>query len=58
MATTQPRCGALTKAGSRCRKLAVKGTSRCAEHQGEWSAYEVAKRRQAAPRKKAAKRKR
>jgi hypothetical protein len=45
MATTQPRCGAPTKAGGRCRKLAVKGTSRCSEHQGDWSAYEAAKRR-------------
>ncbi|MEU9147749.1 HGGxSTG domain-containing protein [Streptomyces sp. NPDC048349] len=39
MAVAQPRCGARTKVGGRCRRLAVSGTSRCSLHQGPWSAY-------------------
>ncbi|WP_323380120.1 HGGxSTG domain-containing protein, partial [Streptomyces alkaliphilus] len=41
----QPGCGAKTKAGSRCRKPAMKGTSRCELHQGEWTSYTVNRRR-------------
>ncbi len=42
---TQPKCGAPTKTGGSCRRLAMVGTSRCQLHQGEWSAYGVAKRK-------------
>lgn len=51
MAGTQSKCGAWTKAGGRCQRLAMKGTSRCSAHQGEWSSYAVAKRKQAAGKK-------
>lgn len=43
----QPKCGAPTKAGGRCQKRAITGSSRCATHQGAWSAYGVAQRKQA-----------
>lgn len=43
---SQSRCGARTKAGTACRSLAVIGTSRCAKHQGTWSAYGVAQRKE------------
>lgn len=43
---SQSRCGARTKAGTACRNLAVVGTSRCAKHQGSWSAYGVAQRKE------------
>ncbi|MCM2391338.1 hypothetical protein [Streptomyces albipurpureus] len=43
---SQSRCGARTKAGTSCRNLAVVGTSRCAKHQGPWSAYGVAQRKE------------
>ncbi|MFE9534016.1 HGGxSTG domain-containing protein [Streptomyces sp. NPDC006691] len=33
------KCGAPTKAGGRCQRPVVTGTSRCAVHQGPWSAY-------------------
>ena len=36
----------------------MKGTSRCDLHQGEWSAYAVAKRKAAEAKKKAGKRRR
>lgn len=42
----QSRCGARTQAGTACRSLAVVGTSRCAKHQGSWSAYGVAQRKE------------
>jgi hypothetical protein len=42
----QPKCGAPTKTGGRCQRLAVVGTSRCAQHQGPWSAYGVAQRKE------------
>ncbi|MFJ8856210.1 hypothetical protein [Streptomyces sp. NPDC102437] len=44
--TSQSRCGARTKTGKACRGLAVIGTSRCAKHQGPWSAYAVAQRKE------------
>lgn len=46
MATTQSRCGARTLAGTACRNRAVIGTSRCAKHQGPWSSYGVAQRKE------------
>ncbi|GAA2058425.1 hypothetical protein GCM10009757_38270 [Streptomyces cheonanensis] len=50
------RCGAPTKAGGRCRKSAMAGTSRCERHQGAWSAYEVVQRKKREARKKKPKR--
>lgn len=55
MARTQPKCGARTTSGKACRRLAMKGTSRCQLHQGDWSSYAVAKRKQAESQKKAEK---
>lgn len=43
---SQSKCGARTKAGTSCRSLAVIGTSRCAKHQGSWSSYGVAQRKE------------
>ncbi|MYQ41626.1 hypothetical protein GTW61_25880 [Streptomyces sp. SID4921] len=43
---SQSRCGARTTTGTACRNLAVVGTSRCAKHQGPWSAYGVAQRKE------------
>ncbi len=57
VARTQSKCGARTKTGRSCQRLAMKGSSRCDLHQGEWSAYAVAKRK-AAEAKKAGKRRR
>ncbi|WP_323384875.1 HGGxSTG domain-containing protein [Streptomyces calidiresistens] len=55
----QPRCNARTKAGNRCRKPAMKGTSRCELHQGEWTSHAVNRRRKReAERKLRARRKR
>lgn len=42
---TQPTCGAPTQGGTRCRNKAITGSSRCAKHQGPWSAYGVAQRK-------------
>lgn len=42
---TQPKCGAPTQSGSRCQNKAITGSSRCAKHQGPWSAYGVAQRK-------------
>lgn len=41
------RCGALTQRRTRCAKEAMTGTSRCHLHQGAWSPYGVARRKQA-----------
>lgn len=43
---SQSRCGARTQAGTACRNLAVINTSRCAKHQGSWSEYGVAQRKE------------
>ncbi|GAA2482556.1 hypothetical protein GCM10010393_11550 [Streptomyces gobitricini] len=40
------KCGARTKTGGRCQKPVVSNTSRCALHQGPWSAYGVAQRKE------------
>ncbi|GAA3488554.1 hypothetical protein GCM10018987_26370 [Streptomyces cremeus] len=40
------KCGARTKAGGRCQRKVVTGTSRCPVHQGAWSAYGVAQRKE------------
>ncbi|GGR50104.1 hypothetical protein GCM10010282_48610 [Streptomyces roseolus] len=45
MARTQSTCGALTQKGTRCQRLAMIGASRCDRHRGEWSSYEVQKRK-------------
>ncbi|MFG2757553.1 hypothetical protein [Streptomyces wuyuanensis] len=42
---TQSKCGAPTQSGRRCQNKAVVGSSRCAKHQGSWSAYGVAQRK-------------
>ena len=56
MGERQPKCHALTLKGTSCQRPAKKGSSRCQDHQGAWSAYEAAKRR--AGGKKATKKKR
>jgi len=40
------KCGAPTEAGGRCQRRVVTGTSRCPVHQGPWSAYGVAQRKE------------
>ncbi|MGC0339297.1 HGGxSTG domain-containing protein [Streptomyces sp. SLBN-8D4] len=40
------KCGARTKTGGRCQRKVVSGTSRCPVHQGSWSAYGVAQRKE------------
>lgn len=45
-------CGAPNKSGGRCRRKVVTGTSRCPVHQGSWSAYGVAQRKEKEARKK------
>ncbi len=45
VARTQSKCGALTQKGTRCQRLAMIGASRCDRHRGEWSSYEVQKRK-------------
>ncbi|RLU94588.1 hypothetical protein CTZ27_17880 [Streptomyces griseocarneus] len=40
------KCGAPTKTGGWCRRKVVTGTSRCPVHQGAWSAYGVAQRKE------------
>lgn len=39
------KCGALTAKGTRCRRLAMKGASRCDLHRGEWSSYTMERRK-------------
>ncbi|KOV38597.1 hypothetical protein ADK97_10150 [Streptomyces sp. H021] len=39
---TQPRCGAATKSGSRCRNRAIFGSGQCVKHQGRWTPHGVA----------------
>ncbi len=34
---TQPKCGAVTKRGGRCRNKAIVGSGQCARHQGRWT---------------------
>lgn len=34
---TQPKCGAVTKRGGRCRNKAIVGSGQCAKHQGRWT---------------------
>ncbi|GGV69158.1 MULTISPECIES: HGGxSTG domain-containing protein [Streptomyces] len=40
------KCGARTKTGKPCQRKVVTGTSRCPVHQGPWSAYGVAQRKE------------
>lgn len=42
---TQSKCGAPTQSGGRCQSKAIIGSSRCARHQGAWSAYGVEQRK-------------
>ncbi|WP_438314553.1 hypothetical protein ACSHWO_23455 [Streptomyces sp. HUAS TT3] len=42
---TQPRCGAVTQSGGRCRNKAIVGSGQCAKHQGAWTAYGAAQRK-------------
>ncbi|CAM5275861.1 hypothetical protein GCM10010343_04610 [Streptomyces avidinii] len=39
---TQPRCGAVTKRGGRCRNKAIVGSGQCAKHQGRWTRQGIA----------------
>lgn len=54
----QGKCGWPTKAGGRCQRLTKKGTSRCFEHQGEWTAYATQRRKKAEQSKAIKRRKR
>lgn len=45
-AVDMAKCGARTKTGGRCQRQVVSGTSRCPVHQGPWSAYGVAQRKE------------
>ncbi|MEV0965346.1 MULTISPECIES: HGGxSTG domain-containing protein [unclassified Streptomyces] len=58
MARTQSRCGALTKNGTRCRRLAMVDASRCHFHRGDWSTYTIKKRKEAEQKAKARTRRR
>lgn len=40
------KCGAPTKTGGRCQRKVVTGTSQCPVHQGPWSEYGVAQRKE------------
>jgi hypothetical protein len=46
------KCGAPTKTGGSCQRKVVTGTSRCPVHQGPWSAYGVAQRKEKEAREK------
>ncbi|WP_228977415.1 hypothetical protein [Streptomyces sp. DH12] len=39
MARTQGRCGAVTKQGRACRRLAMVGSARCHLHRADWATY-------------------
>ncbi|KJY30603.1 hypothetical protein VR44_20030 [Streptomyces katrae] len=39
---TQPKCGADTERGGRCRNKAILGSGQCAKHQGRWTRRGVA----------------
>ncbi|MEE1753293.1 hypothetical protein [Streptomyces sp. SP18CS02] len=41
MARTQSKCGAPTKRGGGCRRLAMVGASRCNLHRGDWATYTI-----------------
>lgn len=44
--SSMAKCGAPTKAGGRCQRPVVTGTSRCPVHQGPWSSYGVVQRKE------------
>ncbi|MER7112790.1 hypothetical protein [Streptomyces sp. NPDC000229] len=46
MARTQSKCGARTKHGGRCRRLAMVGASRCNLHRGDWATYTIERDRE------------
>ncbi|QGV80848.1 hypothetical protein [Streptomyces ficellus] len=46
MARTQSTCGARTKHGGRCQRLAMVGASRCNLHRGDWATYTIERDRQ------------
>ncbi|MDT0432643.1 MULTISPECIES: hypothetical protein [Streptomyces] len=46
MGRTQPKCGAPTRKGTRCARLAMVGASRCDRHRGDWSRYTVRRRKE------------
>ncbi|MFJ8646394.1 hypothetical protein ACIRNI_09735 [Streptomyces sp. NPDC093546] len=41
MARTQSPCGARTKSGGTCRRLAMVGAWRCNLHRADWATYPV-----------------
>ncbi|MFF8829258.1 hypothetical protein [Streptomyces sp. NPDC015131] len=52
MARTQSVCGARTKHGGRCRRLAMVGASRCNLHRGDWATYTIERDRERARRRR------
>ncbi|MGA4799122.1 hypothetical protein [Streptomyces lavendulocolor] len=46
MARTQSTCGARTKHGRCCRRLAMVGASRCNLHRGDWATYTIERDRE------------
>ncbi|WP_179166472.1 hypothetical protein [Streptomyces sp. CB03238] len=46
MARTQSKCGARTKHGGRCQRLAMVGASRCNLHRGDWATYTIDRERE------------
>lgn len=46
MARTQSKCGARTKHGGHCQRLAMVGASRCNLHRGDWATYTIERDRE------------
>ncbi|MEU6374332.1 HGGxSTG domain-containing protein [Streptomyces sp. NPDC046909] len=40
------KCGARTKTGGRCQRQVVTGTGRCPIHQGSFTSYGIAQRKE------------
>ncbi|WP_185923824.1 hypothetical protein [Streptomyces sp. WAC05374] len=46
MARTQSKCGARTKHGGCCQRLAMVDASRCNLHRGDWATYTIDRERE------------